>query len=64
MAMTIILQELVRHAHAHGFRSLFLTTTSAQAAALKLYHKMGWTQEKVRTDTILSALPSTFDGAH
>ena len=34
--------ELIRHAKASGFKSVWLETTSAQQPALRLYGKLGW----------------------
>ncbi len=41
-----LLAHLTSHARAHGFRRLFLTTSSAQRPARALYAKRGWQERE------------------
>jgi len=36
----------ITHGKSHGIQSLFLTTSSHQPAAMKMYRKLGWEMEE------------------
>ncbi|KAJ9519202.1 hypothetical protein QJQ45_017866 [Haematococcus lacustris] len=47
-------KALILHAHKAGFKSVYLTTSGSQRAALALYRKMGWRERKVARDGMIA----------
>lgn len=44
--------NLIRHAKAHGFKKIILSTASANVSALRLYSRLGWKLTKIEDEPV------------
>lgn len=52
----MLLRALIAHAKEHKLSSVFLTTSTIQAAAIEMYKKFGWAQVSERQVSVAFGL--------